>query len=188
MATGTVQLNNNTVPVVAQVQRSAADTGDALSAIVWRERQSECGGLVWGRIYRDPGGPVAWVAAMTPAVGRGSAAEFWIAPSSYVAGIRMLRATGFPEGLEEIGLWHSHPGYGAFMSAVDEEYFRLSYPASSTVSIVIDPLRWERAVFVKSPLGLREIPGYIHEGVSFGVVPDLDPYRAWDAVKDAADG
>ena len=182
-----MQLNHRSVPVVAQVQRAAGDAGDRLSAIVWRERRSEIGGLVWGRLYGSSAGPVVWIAAMTPGIGRGSAGEFEISPGSFVAGVRMLRAAGFPEGLEELGMWHSHPGYGVFLSAVDEEYFRLCYPQSSKVSIVIDPIRRERAIFVKSPLGIQTIPGYIHDGVKFGAVPALDPYDAWDAVKDAAD-
>jgi proteasome lid subunit RPN8/RPN11 len=181
-------LNYRSVPVAAQVQRAAADTADALSAIVWQEEGSEVGGLVWGRLRRGPKGPTVWVAAMTPGIGRGSATDFEISPGSFAAGVKLLRAAGFPEGLDELGLWHSHPGYGAFLSAVDEEYFRLCYPQSWTVSIVIDPVRWERAVFVKSPLGLREIPAYIHSGARFGAVPALDPYRAWDAVKEAFHG
>lgn len=180
-------MNYRTVPVAAQLQRTAVETGDALSEIAWRERRSECGGLLWGRLYRGPEGPVVWVAAMTPGIGRGSATEFEITPASYVAGIRMLRAADFPDGLEELGLWHSHPGYGAFLSTVDEEYFRLCFPQPSKLSIVIDPLRLERVIFVKSPLGIQTIPGYIHNGLSFGFVPALDPQRAWDAVKDALD-
>jgi proteasome lid subunit RPN8/RPN11 len=180
-------LTDATVPVAAQVQCAAAETAHALSARVWRERRTECGGLVWGRIYRGQRGCVAWVAALTPGIGPGTASTFEIAPASYVLGARLLRVAGFPDRLKELGLWHSHPGYGAWLSAVDEESFRLCHPEPWKLSIVVDPVRREWGVFVKARHGVREIPGYLHHGAGFGPVPALDPGRAWEAIKDAAD-
>jgi proteasome lid subunit RPN8/RPN11 len=172
-----------TVPTEAIVQGNAADVADELSLIAWRERRSECGGLVWGRLLRGADGPAIFVAAMTPGVGHASAAEFEIAPESYVVGQRMLRDAGFPHDLEEVGLWHSHPGYGAFLSATDEEYFRLCFPQSWKVSIVIDPVRVERAVYVKSPLGIVGIGAQRCDDASIEPLPALRAADLWRRVK-----
>lgn len=176
-------MNYGTVPSEAIVQGNAADVADELSLIAWRERRSECGGLVWGRLLRGAGGPVIFVAAMTPGVGRGSAADFEIAPESYIVGQHMLRDAGFPHDLEEVGLWHSHPGYGAFLSATDEEYFRICFPQSWKVSIVIDPLRHERAVYVKSPLGVFGIVARRCDNGSIEELPELRASELWKRVK-----
>lgn len=176
-------VNQGTVPAEAIVQGNAADMADELSLIAWRERRSECGGLVWGRLLRGAAGPVVFVAAMTPGVGRGSAVEFEIAPESYVIGQHMLRDAGFPHDLQELGLWHSHPGYGAFLSATDEEYFRLCFPQSWKVSIVIDPIRRERGVYVKSPLGVVGIGARRCDDGSVEVLPELRARDLWKKVK-----
>jgi proteasome lid subunit RPN8/RPN11 len=176
-------MNFGTVPGEAIVQGNAADVADELSIIAWRERRSECGGLAWGRLLRGAEGPVIFVAAMTPGVGRGGIADFEIAPESYVVGQRMLRSAGFPRDLEEVGLWHSHPGYGAFLSATDEEYFRLCFPQSWKVSIVIDPIRRERAVYVKSPLGVFGIGARRCEDGSIEDLPELCANDLWREVR-----
>jgi proteasome lid subunit RPN8/RPN11 len=172
------------VPSAAHLQRAAAETAGEFARIVWRERRTECGGLVWGKIYRAPTGYVAWVAAMTPGVGRGTAATFEIAPASYIVAKRLLQAARFPEHLRELGMWHSHPGYGAWLSAVDEGSFQLCQPELWKVSIVVDPLQEEWGIFVKGTPGVRSIPGYAYDGSGFGAVPALDPYRAWQMVRD----
>jgi proteasome lid subunit RPN8/RPN11 len=177
-------MNYGTVPFEAFVQGNAADVADELSLIAWRTRRSECGGLVWGRLLRGASGPVIFVAAMTPGVGRGSAADFEIAPESYIVGQQMLRDAGFPHDLEEVGLWHSHPGYGAFLSATDEEYFHLCFPQSWKVSIVIDPIRHERAVYVKSPLGVFGIGGWRCDDGSIEELPELRASDLWKKVED----
>lgn len=176
-------MNFGTVPVEAIVQGNAADAAEELSLIAWRERRSECGGLVWGRLLRGDRGPVIFVAAMTPGVGRGSATDFEIAPESYIVGQRMLRDAGFPPDLEEVGLWHSHPGYGAFLSTTDEEYFRLCFPQSWKVSIVIDPIRHERAIYVKSPLGVIGIEGRRSDDDGVEQLPELRASALWEIVR-----
>jgi proteasome lid subunit RPN8/RPN11 len=171
-------------PAAALFQLGAARTAEDLSLIAWRERRSECGGLVWGRICSGPRGAVAWIAAMTPGIGRASAVDFQMDPASYVVGQRMLRQTGFPDDLDELGLWHSHPGYGCFLSSTDAEYFRLCYPQSWKVSVVVDPLTLDRGVFVKNPLGIEQIPGYLYTGSGFGPVPEIPAELAWAAVQE----
>lgn len=170
-------------PSVALIQQTAAFTAEELGLIAWRERRAEWGGLVWGRRYLAEGGPAVWLAAMTPGVGRASAVDFQMDPESYVVGLRMLERSGFPPDLEELGMWHTHPSYGVFLSSVDEEYFQLCWPQSWTVSVVFDPVNGDRGVFVKSASSSRRIPTYIYSGRSFGLVPALDPWRAWRAVE-----
>lgn len=183
-----MSLIQRTVPVAAHVQRAAVEIAEAVSALVWRERHTEWGGLVWGRIYAERRGYVAWVAAMTPGIGRGTASTFEIAPASYGLARRLLQAGRFPEHLKELGLWHSHPGYGAWLSVVDEESFRLCQPEPWKLSIVVDPLRREWGIFVKNASGVEPIPGYLYDGTGFGPVPALEPEHAWAAVKDGAGG
>jgi proteasome lid subunit RPN8/RPN11 len=179
-----MQLIAPVVPEMAIVQGDAARVAETLSVFAWHEKKSECGGLLWGRLVHDGLGDAAWIAAMTPGVGRASAVEFEIAPESYLVGQKLLKDAGFPEDLVELGLWHSHPGYGAFLSTVDEDYFRLCFPQAWMLSVVIDPLHGERAIFVKTSSGFARIPGYRYEGTQFAQLPALDASGIWDAVKD----
>ncbi len=145
------------VPEIAIIQGDAARIAEAVSTLAWQQKRSECGGLLWGRLLEIELGDAAWVAAMTPGIGHASAVEFEIEPESYVVGQRILRDAGFPDDLIELGLWHSHPGYGAFLSTVDEDYFRLCFPQAWKLSVVIDPLRYDRAVFIKNGTGFSRI-------------------------------
>jgi len=165
------------------VQDTAAYTAEAISLIAWSERRSEHGGLVWGRVYASDGGPVVWVAAVTPAVGRGSEVHFEIDAISYTVGRKMLRELGFAEDMEELGMWHSHPGLGAFASSVDQEYFDLCFPRTFAVSLVVDPLGGDWAVYMRLPNGVERVPAYLHHERSLGPVPLLDPRRAWASVR-----
>jgi proteasome lid subunit RPN8/RPN11 len=177
-------MNAVMTPAAAFFQIDAARSAENLSLIAWRERRSECGGLVWGRICGDARGAVAWIAAMTPGIGRATAVDFQMDPASYVVGQRMLRQLGFPDDLDELGLWHSHPGYGCFLSATDAEYFRLCHPQSWKVSVVVDPITLDRAVFVKNAFGTERIPGYLYTGAGFGRVPEIPAEQAWAAVQE----
>ncbi|MCS7094990.1 MAG: Mov34/MPN/PAD-1 family protein [Thaumarchaeota archaeon] len=49
---------------------------------------------------------------------------------------------------EIVGWYHSHPGYGCFMSPTDLSSHRRSFPYPHQVALVIDPVRGE-AVFFK---------------------------------------
>ena len=174
-------------PKKAIVQGSAARLAEELSLIAWERRRSECGGLLWGRVVPVYHGLAVWVAAMTPGVGRGSAVEFEMTPESYVVGQELLRLARYPANLQELGLWHSHPGYGAFLSSVDEEYFQLCFPRDHMVSIVIDPLRFDRSVYAKSSDGVTSILGQLYEGEKYGSVPELDAASVWNFVEDRID-
>jgi len=51
------------------------------------------------------------------------------------------------ESLRVVGWWHSHPGYGCFLSTTDihtQEYF---FPESYQVALVVDPIKHEFKFF-----------------------------------------
>jgi proteasome lid subunit RPN8/RPN11 len=168
---------------LALIQASAASLAEEISLIAWRECSTEWGGLLWGRVYTSNQGSLAWIAAMTPGVGSATPVGFQMSPASFGFGQALLRRAGFPPDLREAGLWHSHPRYRAWLSAVDEEYFHLAFPRPEMLSIVTDPLQQDRAVFAKSPTGAKAIPSFIYNDNEFGKVPELEPTLVWQEVK-----
>lgn len=169
---------------LAIIHGAAANTAEQLSLLAWRERRSECGGLLWGTPYVSSSGIVAWIAAVTPAVGAASAVGFELAPASCVFGQGMLRLAGFPPALEELGVWHSHPRYTSFLSAVDQEYFDIAFPAPWQVSLVIDPVTPDRGVYMRTNKGTQRVPGFTYSGEAFGRIPVIDPVTAWLAMQE----
>lgn len=169
-------------PVAAVVQESAINTAAGLSRLAWESLGTEWGGLVWGRMYKGLDGPVLWIAAMTPGIGSSSAVGFELEPESYILGTRLLQRMGFPTDLQEFGLWHSHPTYRTFLSPTDEEYFHLCF-GPSAVSVVIDPVNRELAIFAKQGRTAQRIPALTYPGRQLGDVPRIDALDAWRLVR-----
>lgn len=111
-------------------------------------REDERGGLLLGEVYAERGDPAACrILRVTQAV---PAEEF------ASTGVSLRMATGVWEtararlGDDELvaGWFHSHPGLGAFFSAVDRRTQRAFFAQPYSVGWVVDPLRQESAWFV----------------------------------------
>jgi len=160
------------------------ESADDVADLAWRTQGTEWGGIAWGRLYSTSARRRAvWIAAMTPGLGDATAVGFAMDPESYVVGMRMLRQAGFPEDVVEIGLWHSHPGYGCWLSSIDEEYFGLLCPQPWKVSVVIDPIAGDLGVFVKNGGGTERLPVMVYPGHTLGRARGPDGRTAWDAIR-----
>jgi proteasome lid subunit RPN8/RPN11 len=64
---------------------------------------------------------------------------------------------------EIVGWYHSHPGYGCFLSPTDIASHRLCFTMPYHVALVVDPLRKEAAFF-------RVVEGVCYEGLKSAIV------------------
>lgn len=175
---------NSQTPVVAIVQQAAAEAADDVADLAWRTQGTEWGGLAWGRLYSTSRHRLAvWIAAMTPGLGKATATGFAMDPESYIIGMKMLRTAGFPDDVIEVGLWHSHPGYGCWLSSVDEDYFGLLHPQPWKVSVVVDPVNGDMGVFIKNGSGTERLPVLVYPGHKLGRARALGGRKAWERVR-----
>ncbi len=106
----------------------------------------EQAGILLGRAYQDPRGFQFTVLAAALPVEDAEAS---------IAQVKM-RAAAWPaiwKGLQQnpgqqiIGWYHSHPGYGIFLSATDRTTQNAYFAAPWQVAVVVDPVRGEFGVF-----------------------------------------
>lgn len=129
---------------------------DALAAIncytvnAYRQRATEWGGLLWGRVFAHPvWGTVPVVAAATSGVCRATPVSCDILPESWAEGERDLAAQGI-SGLRVLGDYHSHPRMGVFLSPhADVPAFWAYGHIPEWLSMVVDPWRDDYGVFAK---------------------------------------
>jgi hypothetical protein len=143
------------------------------STRVWLRRRWEWGGLLWGRteLLAGGGSRVTVVAATTGPCGA-TAVSCEILPACRALGRRQLARRGLAE-LQTVGDWHSHPGYGVFLSRhADQPAFWAKGHIPSWLSCVIDPCRLAIGFFGKDTArSFRAIPAYRladeHHGLLF---------------------
>jgi proteasome lid subunit RPN8/RPN11 len=106
----------------------------------------EQAGILLGRAWRDPRGFVFTVIAAALPVEEAEAT---------IAQVKM-RAAAWPSvwrelqqnpGQQIIGWYHSHPGYGIFLSATDRTTQNAYFSAPWQVAVVVDPVRGQLGVF-----------------------------------------
>ncbi|MEN3047682.1 MAG: Mov34/MPN/PAD-1 family protein [Candidatus Caldarchaeales archaeon] len=78
-----------------------------------------------------------------------------------LAEVAGLIRRGHPES-EIVGWYHSHPGYGCFMSPTDIRSHVTSFPYPHQVALVIDPVRGEATFFKVDEDGdYRSVPSAV---------------------------
>ncbi len=83
----------------------------------------------------------------------------------YESKFRRLKKKQKTENIRVVGWWHSHPGFGCFLSPTDlktQEYF---FPESYQVALVVDPVRDELGFYT---LGNNSEKGY--KEISYAVI------------------
>jgi proteasome lid subunit RPN8/RPN11 len=66
-----------------------------------------------------------------------------------------------------VGWYHSHPGYGCFMSATDVETHRGSYNEPYHLALVVDPVREELACFAIEAGECNQIRVMVYESMEW---------------------
>ncbi len=86
----------------------------------------------------------------------------------------------FPEGTQIVGWYHTHPGWGVFLSGMDTFICDHFFNKTLDVALVIDPCQLERAFFQwseHSPRATRATGGFYLTGSRFRL-PELELYAA----------
>ena len=150
----------SSVPVV--VKRSVLD---AIHEHGCSRTDVEVCGVLVGDVYRDENGPYVYVEAMI----RGHHAGSQFAQVTFTAETwEHLQNTMDREYPEQriIGWYHTHPGFGVFLSPMDLFIHENFFSASEQVAFVLDPLSGDQGMFVwRSGKTSRE---------KFGVEEDVD--------------
>jgi proteasome lid subunit RPN8/RPN11 len=63
-----------------------------------------------------------------------------------------------------VGWYHSHPGFGCFLSDTDVETQRQMFSGSAHVALVVDPVKEEAAAFKLSPSGYEPVRFCVYVG------------------------
>ncbi len=102
------------------------------------DRYRECAGLLMGRIFTEADTRIIHISAMIPAMGaEGTRATVRIPLAAWSAMLR-TRDTDYSE-LRILGWFHSHAGWGVFMSELDVFIHRHFFPHPNMIAYVVDP-------------------------------------------------
>lgn len=125
------------IPGLAQVMRSD------IYAHAFSTTDSEVGGVLIGR--RAPKGPPHIAASIRAHHAAEQASELTFTQESweYIHGV-MDR--DYPEQ-EIVGWYHTHPGYGLFLSEQDRFIHQNFFQQAGQIAVVVDPIAGEEAVF-----------------------------------------
>jgi proteasome lid subunit RPN8/RPN11 len=135
---------------------------DAMWTTVNREYRRagvEWGGLLWGTVYRAPNGEVVPVVyRVTTGVCTATYSSCELLPESWTVGRHELPPD---RTWVNIGDYHSHPGFGVFMSTADCTSFWSWSHLPYWVGCVIDPLQQTIGFFAKrSPTEFARIQAW----------------------------
>lgn len=150
---------SNEYPTSSLITDDALQSIQIYSAEGFDRAGTEWGGLLWGKVFRNPdGGLVPVIVAATNGVCRATRTSCEILPESWPAAHAELRRVGLG-GLQNIGDYHSHPGFGIFLSQHADVPSFWSYGYISWwLSLVFDQQADDYGVFAKdSSTTLRRI-------------------------------
>lgn len=119
---------------------------EALEAVrdhAWQEKHHEVGGVCVGRKHKDPSGQ--WFVEITATIAgehmdkRGAAVTF--NPATWHEFNLIIDRQYEPRGHYMVGWYHSHPGFGIFMSGDDRFIHEFFFAAPWQIALVVDPTR-----------------------------------------------
>jgi proteasome lid subunit RPN8/RPN11 len=117
---------------------------DQVYAHVFGNADREVGGVLIGRVARQSAIPLvtASIAAASAEEGR---SELTFTQDAWEHVHRVL-ARDFPSD-QIVGWYHSHPGFGVFLSEHDLFIHRNFFSGTSQIALVVDPLKGQEGVF-----------------------------------------
>lgn len=123
---------------------------EALTAARAHGRSSpgaEVGGILFGRVYRNPALTAVDVVAAVPAHdAEGTPVHLTFTPEAWDHVFRCR--SELEDGLEVVGWYHTHPGLGVFLSGTDRKTHAAFFPRPWHVALVLDPVRGDEGIFV----------------------------------------
>lgn len=138
-------------PTVTIAHR-ALDTATAFANV---HQEVEVGGLCFGRVFRSPKDEelLIRIEEMIPAEHTVAGAAFVTFTYESWQQLLDVHKHNFPE-LRLLGWFHSHPGFGIFLSPMDRFIHDGFFATPWHVAVVIDPLQQQVGTFVRSSAGL----------------------------------
>jgi proteasome lid subunit RPN8/RPN11 len=106
----------------------------------------EVGGLVFGDFYQHGDVPFIYIEAAIPASqAQSGSGSLFFTPQAIIE-IEEQRQANYPH-LRSVGWYHSHPGFGIFMSPTDTHSHRTVFSNGPFVAFVLDPVARTDGVF-----------------------------------------
>ena len=133
-----------TAPPVVMMDASVQEWCDAYAR---SETDRERGGILFGQVTHVDGVPRVSVEAVVEAVGaeeRRASITFTHQTWEHVNAVREAQ---YPQ-LRMVGWFHTHPGYGVFLSGFDLFIHRNFFNLPWQIAYVVDPLRGDAGFFV----------------------------------------
>lgn len=135
---------------------------DAIHAHGKESLHNEICGVVVGQVHTDKRGPYLYIAAAI----RGEHANHHAAQVTFTSetwtGIHQVMDSDYPD-LRIVGWYHSHPGFGVFLSGMDlfihDNFFDLPWQ----IAFVYDPIGGDEASFVWRAGQTKREPFLVHE-------------------------
>lgn len=128
-----------------------------------RDRSTECAGLLLGDMSFEGGERIVHIRAAIPAdCARGTRATVRITHQSWES-MMETRDSQFPD-LRLLGWFHTHAGWGVFMSELDVFIQRSFFHHPNMVAYVLDPTTGRDGFFVWQDGGISLAPSFAHVG------------------------
>lgn len=109
-------------------------------------KQGEVGGLLIGNFCFDGNISYTWIQAAIPAEdAKSSSGSLQFTPDA-IELVEQKRELNFPQS-RFVGWYHSHPGFGIFLSGIDLHTHRTVFKDGPFVAMVLDPIRREEGIF-----------------------------------------
>ena len=105
----------------------------------------EVGGVLVGRLAADGGLPL--VTGAIPAISADEQRATLTFTQEAWAHVHRELETAFPPDEQIVGWYHSHPGFGIFLSGHDQFIHRHFFSSPSQIAVVVDPLARREGVF-----------------------------------------
>lgn len=156
--------------------------------------ENECGGILVGNVYTaaENGRTVTYTAIVDAIAAQEAAAgptfvemgaNDLMAVTRHLERLREKTAqTGREVQLRVVGWYHTHPGFGVFMSGTDQATQRDVFGMPWQIAVVYDPLNGEYGMFTGSDSAF--LPGwYLFDGTGEGFPPPLPLANPTTAVR-----
>ena len=151
------------------------------------DRNRECGGLLLGSVSAEAGERVIHIAAAVPAEGAvGTKSSLKITLEAWEE-ILAVRDTKYDD-LSVLGWFHTHAGWGVFMSDPDVFFHRHFFAHPNMVAYVLDPTSARDGFFYWHEGKISMCPSYALVGTTKEATGRRHPVKAGRARPDLRDG
>lgn len=121
-------------------------SADSIYEHVFGNADREVGGVLVGRVPREDGLPL--ITGAIPAVNADEQRATLTFTQDAWQHFHQTLDSEFPEDEQIVGWYHSHPGFGIFLSGHDLFIHRNFFSGPSQVALVVDPIAATEGVFV----------------------------------------